>query len=656
MSETVFGLSLAAFALGAAATLLPGKRLPAQVSLVLGTLGGLLATWAGLAIIYGTGWSETIDLGYGLGQAGIRLDRLAGLFVFISGVVSAPVSVFTLGQEVVLGSKRVFAALYNLILAATLLIFAADGAFVFLLFWEVMSILFYGLVAFEDLKIGRPGAGYAMSAASKLGTALILAAFLVVYAKSGSFGFETMGAARLPEAWRNLAFVLAFVGFGVKAGMVPVQAWLPRAYPAAPASAAAILAGVVLNVAFYGLVRFNMEVLGKGPEWWGILVLLVGALSAAVGILYGLSQRDLGSFVAYSSVENAGIVLIGLGVSMLGWSAGLGPLAGLGLLVALYHMFHHSASKSLLFLGVGAVERASGTTDMDLLGGLGRRIPLVSILFFIGVFSLAAMPPSSGFATEWLSFETLMQGFRVSSLGGRISMAIAGSLLALAAALAILGFVKVYGSVFLGRPRSAYPPDSGKLPVSGRVGMALLAILATSLGVLAPLWIRLIGRASSGVVFGDVSPRMFGEPALVLQPAYPDFSALSPTLLALALPLLLLLPLGIVAAVRRPGTRRGPVWASGETRLEGAGYTSRGFSNPIRTVFADFYRPKEKVENRKYTARILPWLESPIYDKAWAFLLGVTRRMKAVQSGNLSAYLTYLFVVLLLALVYTAIT
>lgn len=654
MSGLLFGLSLAAFALGAASALLPGKRLPARTSLALGALGGMLAAAAGLFAIYGAGWNGAVDLGYGLGPAGFRLDGLAGLFVLVSGAVSAPVSIFALGHEV-RGSARAFAALHNLILAATLLVFTADGAFAFLIFWEVMSILFYGLVAFEDLKAGRPGAGYAAFVASKLGTALILAAFLVAYAESGSFGFEAMGAAHLPGAWRSAAFVLAFVGFGVKAGMVPVQAWLPRAYPAAPASAAAILAGVILNVAFYGLVRFNMEILGKGPEWWGILVLLSGAFSAAVGILYGLAQRDLGRFVAYSSVENAGVILIGLGVSMLGWSAGLGPLAALGLLVALYHMFHHSASKALLFLGVGAVERASGTTDMDRLGGLGRRMPLVSVLFFVGVFSLAAMPPSSGFATEWLSFETLMQGFRVSSLEGSISMAAAGSLLALAAALAILGFVKVYGSVFLGCPRSVYPDEAARVAVSGRVAMALLALLAASLGVLAPVWIKLIGRASSGVVFGDVSPRMFGEPSLVLQPAYPDFSALSPTLLAAALPLLLLVPLGLVAAIRRPAGRRGPVWASGETRLEGAQYTSWGFSNPIRTVFADFYRPTEEIKDRRYAARILPWLEGLPYEVAWALLLRVTRRMKRIQSGNLSVYLMYVFAVLLAALVYAAV-
>lgn len=654
MSGFLFGLSLLALGLGTvAAVLLPGKEAPAKSAFVLSTLGGVLAAAAGLAAIYGSSFHGSVDLGYGIGRAGIELDGLAGFFVFVSGAVSVPISIYSLGYEV-RGSRRVFAALYALILAATLLIFAMDNAFGFLLFWEVMAALFYGLVAFEDLREGRVGAGYAMLAASKLGTALIFAAFFLIFARSGNFVFADMAAADPSDALRSAAFVLAFVGFGVKAGMVPVQAWLPRAYPAAPANAAALLAGVVLNVAFYGIARFNLEVLGTGPEWWGILVLLVGALSAAVGILYGLAQRDLGAFVAYSSVENVGIVLLGLGVAMLGWSASLEPLAGLGLLVALYHMLHHSASKALLFLGIGAVERVSGTTDMDRLGGLGRKMPLVSVLFFIGAFSLAAMPPSGGFATEWLSFETLMQGFRLSSLAGRISMALAGALLALASALAILGFVKVYGSVFLGRPRSEYPA-AGELPASGRVGMAILALLAASLGVLAPFWIRLIGRASMGLVSGNVAPRMFGDPSVVIQPAYPDFSVLSPTLLAIALPFLLLLPLGIVAAVRRPKSRRSPVWASGETRLEGASYTSRGFSNPIRTVFADFYRPREEVREGRYAARIVPWLESTVYEAGASLLLWITRRMKVIQSGNLSVYLMYLFGVLLAALLYTAI-
>lgn len=653
MSGAFFVLSLAVLVLGAAASLLPGKRVLAKAVFALASLGGLFAAGAGLAAIHGEAAQWSVSLGYRLGRAGVLLDGLAGLFVFVSGLVSVPISIYCSGSAV--AGRRAFGALYNLILAATLLIFVADNAFVFLFFWEVMAVLFYGLVAFEDIREGRVGAGYAMSAASKLGTAAILAAFLLAFSDSGSFVFSGMAASPPSGLRADFAFVLAFVGFGVKAGMVPVQVWLPRAYPAAPAGAAALLAGVVLNVAFYGIARFDMQVLGPGPEWWGILVLLVGALSAAVGILYGLAQRDLGRFVAYSSVENAGIVLLGLGASMLGWSAHLGPLAGLGLLVALYHMVHHSASKALLFLGVGAVERAAGTTDMDRLGGLGRKMPLTSVLFFVGAFSLAAMPPSSGFATEWLSFETLMQGFRLSSLAGRVSMALAGSLLALASALAILGFVKVHGSVFLGRARSDYPDGAGEPPASTRTGMALLALLAVSLGVLAPLWIRLVGRASAEVVSGDVSGRMFGDLPVVLQPGYPEFSALSPTLLAVVLPFLILLAFGMVSLVRRPKGRRGAVWASGETRLAGTEYTSRGFSNPIRTVFRDFYRPRESVEGGRYSARILPWLESTPYEVVGKVLFGITRRIKVIQSGNLSVYLTYLFAVLLVALLFTVV-
>jgi hydrogenase-4 component B len=646
MSGVLFGLSLLAFILGALATALPGKQFSTKAAFTLAALGGLLAVGAGLAAIYGAPFNGVVDLGYGVGAAGLRLDRLVGLFVFISGIVVVPVSIYSLEYRVQ-GRRRVFAALYNLLLVATLLVLAADSAFLFLIFWEVVTILFYGLVVFEDRRVGRISAGYVYSAASKLGTALILAAFLVAFASTGSLSFETIAQSSMPSMYKDAAFILAFIGFGLKAGMVPVQIWLPDAHSKSPKPISALLAGAILNLGFYGLVRFNLQTLGPGPEWWGILVLLVGGVSAAVGILYGIAQKDLSRFVAYSSVENAGIILLGIGVSMLGWSAGLGPLAGLGLLVALYHMLHHSVSKALLFLGVGAVEHASGTTEMDRLGGLGHRMPLTSVLFFVGAFSLAAMPPSSGFVTEWLSFETLMQGFRLSSLTGSISMALAGSLLALASGLAILGFVNMYGSVFLGRPRSKYPATAGEPPVTGRAGMTLLALLAAALGVLAPIWIKLIGQATSGVVFEDISPQMFGTPSLVLQPAFPDFSVVSPTLLAIALPLLLLLPLGIVAAVRRPGTRRGPVWASGETRLEGTEYTSWGFSNPIRTVFAVFYRPSEEVQGRTYTARILPWLESSAYQMAAALLLWITRRMKIIQSGNLSAYLMYLFGVLL---------
>lgn len=259
MSETLFLLSLLAFILGASVTALPGKQAPAKISFTLAALAGLLAALAGLAGIYGEGFQTTFDLGSGLGAAGLRLDRLSALFVLISGVVMLPVSIYSL-EYGVQGPRRAFAALYNLLLLATLLIFTADNAFTFLLFWEVAAILFYALVIFEDRRVGRVSAGYVTFVASKLGTALILAAFLTVYAGTGSFAFERMATSpQLPEAWRSAAFILAFVGFGLKAGMAPVQIWLPDAHSKSPKPVSALLAGVLLNLGFYGLVRFNME-------------------------------------------------------------------------------------------------------------------------------------------------------------------------------------------------------------------------------------------------------------------------------------------------------------------------------------------------------------------------------------------------------------
>lgn len=648
----MFSLCLLSLALGAAVSLLFGKR-GAQAGLTLGALGGALAIVTGLLAIYAGGFTLSVELGYGPGRAAFSLDGLSGFFVLTTGLALLPVSVYNLHQRV-RGSRGTYAALYDLLALATLLVFASENAFAFLFFWEVAAGAFYALVAFEDGREGRVGAGYLYSAASKLGTAMILAAFFLAFAQAGTFGFPEMARSHLSGGYASAAFVLALVGFAVKAGVVPLQVWLPSSYSSAPPGAAALLAGGILNLGFYGIVRFDVQVLGPGPTWWGILVLLLGGISAAVGILYAIAQRDLSRFVAYSSVENAGIILIGLGIFMIGSSEKLYPLAALGVVVALLHMLHHSLAKSLLFLGVGAVDHATGTLQMDLLGGLARKMPKTALLSFVAVLSLAALPPSSGFATEWLTLESLMQGFRLSELSARAAMAIAGAFLALAGGVAILGFVKLYGGVFLGRGRSEATRKAKDPSVAGLVGMGTLALLGLSVGVLAPLWIRVVAKATASLTpAGDISGRMFSMWP-VLQPAYENFSALSPTLLALALPALVVMVWG---AVRIFGGREmvlGRVWTSGEASTGGVGYTPRGFSNALRTVFSDFYRPKEEVVGRLYRSRTLFWLEGSFYEWASGVLLGVTRRMKRIQSGNLSAYLLYVFVVLMLVLVYAS--
>ncbi|MGH2345902.1 MAG: proton-conducting transporter membrane subunit, partial [Chloroflexota bacterium] len=500
------------------------------------------------------------------------------------------------------------------------------------------------------------------------GGAMVIGALLLLAVSAHDFSFAAIAAhaGALPMGIRVAVFILALIGFGAKIGAVPLQIWLPPGYGAAPSVASAAMAGIALNAGFYGLARVLFTYLQPLPSWCGLVVLLVGAITALVGILYGVAQADLKQFIAYSSVENGGIILLGIGLAVLARAQGVTPLAALALLAALYHMLGHALAKALLFLGAGAVEQGTGATDMERLGGLMARMPWTGITFLLGSLALAALPPFSGFGSEWLILQALLQGFRLTGSVNHVGIAVAGALLALTSGLALMAFIKTVGVVFLGEPRSARAAQARETGAPIRAALALLALGSVAVGVGAPWVVRLLADSQSPLVGVNVADRIVTD-HLAIEPAYSNFSSADPLYLAFVLPLLFLAPLLLRVLVRwygyrtRRPVRRLPAWSSGGGRAgPRVSYTAIGYANPVRVIFTNFYRTRRVLEAEgdelfprtlRYHSKVWPATERLLYQPLTVVVLFIAGLVRRLQSGYLSAYIAYMLIVLLIVVV-----
>ncbi len=410
------------------------------------------------------------------GRGGIQVDSLAGLFLIITGLVSAPLFLAARTQ-----GARISHALRSLLVLCVVGVIVVDNVFEFLIVYELTVVAIYALISVrhEDPRAQRAAA--LTITLGKLGGGAVLAGMVLLGVQAGSFSFEQLAHSgpTVSSAARGVCFALLFVGFGVKAALIPLQTWLPGAYAGADADSSGFVAAVSLNVAFYAMLRVWFGFLGHPAVWWAVIALLVGALTALIGILGGILQRELRVFVAYSSIENAGLIVADLGLALIGKAQHQPGLLGLGLIAATFQITAHSFAKAGLFAAVATVEHSTGTSDMERLGGLYRQLPAAAIATLAGGAALAALPPFSGFVSEWLGLEGLMQGFRVSGTGSHLAIALAGAILALTAGLAALAFVRAIGMTFLGMPRDPSIRPAAE-PSRPRAAMGLLA--ASSLG------------------------------------------------------------------------------------------------------------------------------------------------------------------------------
>jgi hydrogenase-4 component B len=612
--------------------------------------GSVLIAAAGVLAVFGNGLIWQPFAWFGFGRGGVDVDALAGMFLILTGLVSAPLWIAA-GAS----GPRAAQVLRPLLVLCVVAVMVVDNVFEFLVVYELTVVVIYALISVRHQDPRAERAAALTLTLAKLGGGAVLAGLVLLGAKTGTFSFEVLArsAPQLSAAVRGACFALLFGGFAVKAALIPVQTWLPGAYSGADADSSGFIAAVALNVAFYAMLRTWFAFLGHPAVWWAVLALLLGALTALIGILGGILQRELRLFVAYSSIENAGLIVADLGLALMGKAQHQPGLIGLGLVTAAFQIAAHSFAKAGLFTAVATVERSTGTSDMERLGGLYRRLPLAALATLSGGAALAALPPFSGFVSEWLGLEGLMQGFRVGGTGSHLAIALAGAVLALTAGLAALAFVRAIGMTFLGMPRdpSIHPKDE---QAHARIGMGLLAAASLLIGVAAPWVVKVLEHGTlpvgGGAAIGHIS-----RPGWLIEPGYAKFASISPTTLFLSL-------VGFTAGAwclrYLAGMRRGrrvPVWASG-VAVSGrrAQYTSIGYANMVRVIFNVVYRVRTQLRSigdQRFPERLSMMRAEPkIFDPAWLYrpitssFLRVAALARNIQAGPLGLYLLYLLV------------
>ncbi len=633
----------------------------AAVGYLLAAALGLGGAALGVAGALGHAWTVRLPALLPLGGLELTMDPLGGLFLALVGAAAVPASIYALGYA--RGDARGLLA-YVLFLAAMGVVPLAANALTFLLAWELMSLASYALVLHDRRAHESVSAAWVYAVMTHAGLACLLAGMLLLGAWTGSFAFADWRAAApgLAPAARNAAFLLLGLGFAAKAGIIPLHVWLPLAHPAAPSHVSALMSGVMIKLGVYGLLRAGLDWLGGGPPWWGVVVMLAGAVSAVVGVLYALVDHDLKRLLAFHSIENVGIILIGIGAGLVFRAAGLPDLAVLGLAAGLYHTLNHAAFKALLFLGAGAVLHATGTRNMEEMGGLVKRMPWTAAGFLVGSAAIAALPPLNGFVSEWLTFQALLQNLRLVHAGLNLVFAVGLAGLALTAGLALACFVKAFGITFLALPRSVAAAEAHEADGPMRAGMGLLALACAALGLGPSVVLPVLGRVAAPLARASVVPT-FGD-WLTLRISG-DFASLSMPAVAAALAAAAALPLAVLTLAGAGRRRRGyETWGCGRlvqtARME---YTATAFANPFKRVFDFFYRPVKQLdievhpESRLFVERIAyenptrsifdDWLYRPVLD---AIHRGA-RRMRAIQSGSANLYLMYILAALLVLLV-----
>jgi len=586
------------------------------------------------------------------------VDGLSAWFLIVVSMLAAPIAVYSLGYVAHphLRHRSVFlGAGFNTLIGAVEVVFVASDAIAFVGAWELMTLATAALVATEHEKADCRRAAFLYLAMSHLATGCVIAGFMTLAAQFGSLSFATiLSGGPMAGSLRDALFVLFFVGFGVKAGIVPLHVWLPEAHPAAPTSISALMSGVLIKTGIYGIVRVCAFGLGVPALSWGVLVVVVGGVSALLGVLYALMQHDLKRLLAYHSIENIGIILLGLGAGMMGLTYGRTDVAVLGVSASLYHVLNHAAFKGLLFLGAGGAVMATGTRQIEHFGGLIRKMPVTGFCFLLGAMAISGLPPLNGFASEWLTFQAFLFGFRGSSEPlVYLLFPAGGALLALTTALAAACFVKAFGISFLALPRSRAAAEAHESPAVMLIPQVALAAICVALG----LWPGAVVNTLRPVVaslpgFHSASPVM--ERAYAMTSGLVLFDQVVPAVLFAALAGGVCVALAL-ASRSRIAVRRAATWGCGGELTSGTEYTATAFSKPLMMIFAAVYRPTRKVEalaavspyfpsEVRYHAEIEPTFERYVYGPLVRAILRVADGMKVLQAGSLHAYLSYVIV------------
>ena len=519
----------------------------------------------------------------------LRRDALSSFFLFLLGAASAGISVFAAGyfRKGRGTSAGLLCLQYHLFLASMGFVLLADDAYAFMVAWETMALSSYFLVTTQHTlrEIRRAGLLYLLIA--HVGALAILLAFGVMQGGRWQFTFDAMRTAHLSPGWASAAFLLALFGFGAKAGLVPLHVWLPEAHPAAPSPVSALMSGVMLKTAVYGVLRIAFDLLSAPQWWWGLVALTMGLFSALYGAVFAAAQTDMKRLLAWSSIENVGIIFAGLGLAIVFHGVGMSGLAALALIAVLYHALNHAFMKSLLFCGTGAVLHSTGERNLGRLGGLIHRMPWVAWLTLIGALALAGLPPLNGFVSEWLLLQAFLFAHQVPQTFVNMLLPLGAPLVALAAALAAYVMVKFFGVIFLGQPREAALLRAHDAGVLERIGLLWLALGCVTLGLVPTQVVgalRVVIRQLARVDLPNPT-----APWWLLEPLPGRLASYSGLVFLLAVTAVVLLTILAVRLFYHQRVRRGAPWDCGFVRLDPRMQdTAEGFGQPIRQIFRAF--------------------------------------------------------------------
>ena len=630
-----------------------GRIVVYGASLIVSVVGIVVA----LIQLLGQGPTDVLTLPIGLPWLGahFRLDALSAFFLVVVNLGGAAASLYALGYGKHEHAPQRVLPFYPLFLAGMNLVTIADDAFTFLFTWEFMSLSSWALVMAHDQLRENVRAGYVYLVMASFGTLALLLAFGLLAGPEGQYAFDTIRESHPSAALTALVLILVLIGTGSKAGLVPLHAWLPLAHPAAPSHVSGLLSGVMTKVAVYAFVRIVFDLLGNPEWWWSMLVLALAGITCVMGVLYALMQHDLKRLLAYHTVENIGIIFIGLGLALGFQVYGLSWAAALAFTAALLHVLNHSLFKNLLFLGAGAVLGATGERNMEHLGGLIHKMPLTAFTFLVGCVAISALPPLNGFVSEWLTFQAILQSPQLPSWGLKFLIPAVGALLALSAALAAACFVKAFGITFLGRPRTEAAKRAHEADRFSLTSMFMLAALCLLAGILPGFFIDALGPVAKSMV-GASMPLQRDVPYFSIVPIAESRSSYDGLLVFL---FMLVSATFAAAAIHRLASdrlRRGPAWDCGYPDPSTATqYTASSFAQPIRRVFGTLvFRARERVEipppGDMRPARLEVELQDPIWDVLYAPIAGgvdhVAGVLNRLQFLSIRQYLSLVFVAL----------
>jgi formate hydrogenlyase subunit 3/multisubunit Na+/H+ antiporter MnhD subunit len=625
---------------------------------------GLAFAVAGAQLVTDGSAASALTLPLGLPWLGahFRLDALAAFFLVVVNLGGAAASLYGLGYGRHERAPHRVLPFFPAFLAGMNLVVLADDAFTFLLSWEFMSLASWALVMVHHRDRANVRAGYIYLVMASFGTLALLLAFGLLAGPDGAYGFAAMRAAEPAPGVAALVLALVLLGAGSKAGLVPLHVWLPLAHPAAPSHVSALMSGVMTKVAVYGFVRVVFDLLGE-PTWWAsMIVLALGGITAVLGVLYALMQHDLKRLLAYHTVENIGIIYIGLGLALAFQANGMGWAAALALTAALFHVLNHSLFKSLLFFGAGAVLTATHERDMEHLGGLIHRMPHTSFAFLVGCVAISALPPLNGFVSEWLTFQAILQSPELPQWGLKIMVPAVGALLALSAALAAACFVKAFGVTFLGRPRTAAAEQAREVDRFSLAAMYVFAALCLVAGLLPGLVMDALSSVTLALLDHRM-PQQVRVPWLSIVPIAESRSSYNGALVFVFIAVSASLAVYVVHRFASQGLRRAPAWDCGAPDPSPiTQYTAGSFAQPIRRVFGTLvFRAREQVEMPPPGDARPARLHVELRDLVWDFLYApvasavgfAADRLNHLQFLTIRRYLSLVFgalVALLLAL------